>query len=203
MTFFRLLLVALLLSFLAACAPVQHKPVLTIDSELLWQERQKLLRQLTQWEIRGRTAITQGDEAWNVGLNWRENKQVYRIKLMGPFSQGGVNLDGTPEQVVLTLSDGQMLAAATPEALLSDVFELHFPISALRDWVGGLPYEGEAYQQLILDDEGRLTHLEQQDWQIDYHRYEQYGSHSLPTKLYLSHPDIDLRLVINSWKDVQ
>ena len=61
------------------------------------------MRQLKQLEIRGRTAITQGDEAWNAGLNWRENTGIYRIKLIGPFSQGGIHLDCTPQQVVLTL----------------------------------------------------------------------------------------------------
>ncbi len=204
MSAYRLSLVGFVLLFLSACAPLQQQPTdLTIDADILWQERQKKLRQITQWEIRGRTAITQGDEAWNAGLNWRENNFIYRLKLMGPFSQGGVVLDGTPEQVVLTLSDGQMLSAETPEALLNSVFDLHFPISALRDWVRGLPYEGMPYQQLILDDQGRITHLTQQEWQIDYRRYETYGSQQMPSKLYLTHPELDLRLVINSWKDIQ
>jgi outer membrane lipoprotein LolB len=196
-------LIAVIILFISACSPLQQRTDIAIDPELIWQERQIQLRQLTKWEIRGRTAITQGKEAWNAGLNWRENSGIYRIKLMGPFSQGGIHLDGTPEQVVLTLSDGEMIAAATPEALLTKTFELKFPISALRDWVRGLPYAGTPYQTVEIDNQGRLKHLEQQEWKVDYQRYEAYGQQQMPSKLSISHPDFSVRLVVNSWKDVQ
>jgi len=110
----RLPFIAVVTLLLNACSTIQtqqHPTDIAVDPEVLWLERQANLRALRQWEIRGRTAINQDGEAWNAGLNWREMNGVYRIKLMGPFSQGGVHLDGTPEQVVLTLSDGQMIAA--------------------------------------------------------------------------------------------
>lgn len=204
MSFCRYSLVGLIILLMAACAPLQRQAtVFNVDSDLVWQERQITLRQLIKWEIRGRTAITQGDEAWNVGLNWRENTQIYRIKLMGPFSQGGVQLDGTPDQVVLTLSDGEMIAAATAEELLMEAINLKLPISAMRDWVRGLPYEGMTYQVVDIDKQGRLQHLEQQEWVVDYERYETYGQQQMPAKIFISHPDFSLRLVINNWKDVQ
>jgi outer membrane lipoprotein LolB len=204
MHFYRNAIVSLILLFISACAPLRQQPTsLDVDPDLIWQERQIELRQLTKWEIRGRTAITQGDEAWNAGLNWRENSGIYRIKLMGPFSQGGIHLDGTPEQVVLTLSDGEMVAAATPEALLTRTFNLKFPISALRDWVRGLPYEGTPYQTADIDNQGRLIRLEQQEWLIEYQRYESYGQRQMPAKIFISNPEFSLRLVVNNWKDVK
>jgi outer membrane lipoprotein LolB len=204
MQFYRNVFVGLIILIVTACAPLMQQPTsFDIDPDLIWQERQSELRQLTKWEIRGRTAITQGDEAWNAGLNWRENMGIYRIKLMGPFSQGGIHLDGTPEQVVLTLSDGEMIAAATPEELLIDRFNLNLPISALRDWVRGLPFKGAPYQMAEIDNQGRLTRLEQQEWTIEYQRYETYGQQQMPAKLFISNPEFSLRLVVNSWKDVQ
>jgi outer membrane lipoprotein LolB len=204
MLFCRNVAASLVILLMTACAPLRQQPTtFAIDPDLIWQERQIELRQLTKWEIRGRTAITQGDEAWNAGLNWRENTGIYRIKLMGPFSQGGIHLDGTPEQVVLTLSDGEMIAASTPEALLTKTFNLKFPISALRDWVRGLPFAGSPYQALEIDDQGRLKRLEQQEWTINYQRYETYGQQQMPAKIFISHPEFSLRLVVNNWKDVQ
>jgi len=196
-------LIAVIVLFISACSPLQKRADIVINPDLAWQERQVQLRQLTTWEIRGRTAITQGKEAWNAGLNWHENAGHYHIKLMGPFSQGGIHLEGTPEQVILTLSDGEMIAAATPEALLTKAFELKLPISALRDWVRGLPYAGAPYQTLEIDDQGRLKYLEQQQWKVDYQRYETYGQQHMPSKLFISHPDFSVRLVINNWKDAQ
>ena len=96
-----------------------------------------------------------------------------------------------------------MIAAATPEALLTKAFELKLPISALRDWVRGLPYAGAPYQTLEIDDQGRLKYLEQQQWKVDYQRYETYGQQHMPSKLFISHPDFSVRLVINNWKDAQ
>lgn len=196
-------IVAFAVLLISACAPLQQRTDIVIDPNLVWQERQIQLRQLTKWEIKGRTAINQGQEAWNAGLNWRENAGVYRIKLLGPFSQGGIHLDGTPEQVVLTLSDGEIIAAATPEALLSHIYDLKFPISALRDWVRGLPYAGAPYQAVEIDNQGRLKYLEQQEWKVDYQRYETYGQQQMPSKIFISHPELSVRLVVNNWKDVQ
>ena len=204
MTLYRSIAISIAVLLMTACSPLRQQPTtFTINPDLVWQERQIELRQLKQWEIRGRTAITQGDEAWNAGLNWRENTCIYRIKLMGPFSQSGIHLDGTPEQVVLTLSDGEMLTAATPEALLTNTFNLKFPVSALRDWVRGLPYDGTAYQALEIDVQGRLKHLEQQEWTVDYQRYETYDQQQMPSKIFISHPEFSLRLVVNNWKDVK
>ncbi len=203
MTPYKTAAIVLAVLSITACAPIKQRTDFIIDPDLVWQERQVQLRQLTTWEVRGRTAITQGKEAWNAGLNWRENSGIYRIKLMGPFSQGGIHLDGTPEQVVLTLSDGEMIAAAAPEALLTKTFNLKFPISALRDWLRGLPYEGAPYQTIEIDGQGRLKYLEQQEWKIDYQRYETYGQRQMPSKIFISHPELSVRLVVNNWKDVQ
>jgi outer membrane lipoprotein LolB len=203
MTPYKSAAIAVAVLFITACAPIKQRTDFVIDPDFVWQERQIQLRQLTTWEVRGRTAITQGKEAWNAGLNWRENTGIYRIKLMGPFSQGGIHLDGTPEQVVLTLSDGEMIAAATPEALLTKTFNLKFPISALRDWLRGLPYQGAPYQTIEIDNQGRLKYLVQQEWKIDYQRYETYGQRQMPSKIFISHPELSVRIVINNWKDVQ
>jgi outer membrane lipoprotein LolB len=203
MALYKTATIALVVLLISACAPIKQRTDFVIDPDLVWQERQVQLRQLTTWEVRGRTAITQGKEAWNAGLNWRENTGIYRIKLKGPFSLGGIHLDGTPEQVVLTLSDGKMIAAASPEALLIKTFNLKFPISALRDWLRGLPYQGAPYQTIEIDGQGRLKYLEQQEWKIDYQRYETYGQQQMPSKIFISHPELSVRLVVNSWKDVQ
>ena len=83
MMLYRRIAISFVILLVTACAPLRQQPTtFVIDPDLVWQERQIELRQLKQWEIRGRTAITQGDEAWNAGLNCRENTGIYRIKLM-------------------------------------------------------------------------------------------------------------------------
>ena len=187
--------------FLSACAPLYQKLYVPDDPGLAWQDRQAQLRQLTNWHIIGRASIAQDKKAWNARVNWHENTGVYRIKMMGPFSQGGFHLDGTPEQVILTLSDGQTTRSSSPEALLNKTFNLNLPITALRDWLKGLPYAGGApYENIEIDNHGRLKYLEQLRWKIYYQQYKRYGQQQLPSKLFMSHPELKVRLVVDNWK---
>ncbi len=185
-----------------ACVPLfQTKP--DVSSESLFEARAKELRLLDQWKIKGRTMITQGSEAWSVGLRWQENRGDYQIKLEGPFAQGGVTLDGNKYQVVLTMTTGEKVASTNPEALILETVGWNLPVSALRDWIRGLPYNKQSYESVSYDDEGRITHLVQQGWDVKFLRYVPFDIYSMPAKIFIKHPDLSLRLVISSWDDVQ
>jgi len=195
------LLSCVLLS-ITACAPIlQTKP--DTSPESLFATRAKDLVQLDRWKIRGRTMITQGSEAWSVGLRWQEDRGAYQIKLEGPFAQGGVTLDGDEEQVVLTMTSGEKIASTNPEELILDVVGWNLPVSALQDWVRGLPYDKQSIESIKYDAEGRITHLVQQGWNIEFLRYMPFDRYSMPAKIFIKHPDLSIRLVISSWNNVK
>jgi len=195
-------LLALILFLTTACVPIlQTKP--TVSSDKLFAARYKELTQLDQWKIKGRTVITQGSEGWNVGLRWQQDRDLYQIKLEGPFSQGAVILEGNGEQVVLTLNSGEKIAATNPEELILEVVGWNLPVSALRDWVRGLPYREKSIESVSYDDEGRMTHLVQQGWDVEFLRYVPFNDYSMPAKIFIRHPDLSLRLVINSWDELK
>jgi len=196
MFYIRFVTISLII-FLTACVPVwQTRP--TASPESLWQIRYNKLIQLDRWKFQGRTVITQGREAWNAGLRWQENKDSYQIKLEGPFSQGGVTLDGNKDHVVLTQSDGTQQSAKSPEALLRKMMGWKLPVSALRYWVRGLPYTTDI-ATMEYDQQGRLTHLVQQGWDIKFLRYIPFGNYSMPSKIFIKHPDLSLRIIISDW----
>jgi len=195
-------LLALILFLTTACVPIlQTKP--GVSSEQLFEARYNNLVQLDQWKIKGRTVITQGSEGWNVGLRWQQDRDVYQIKLEGPFAQGAVTLEGNGEQVVLTLNSGEKIAATNPEELILEAVGWNLPVSALRDWVRGLPYRQKNIDSVTYDDEGRMTHLVQQGWDVEFLRYVPFNDHSMPAKIFIRHPDLSLRLVINSWNELK
>lgn len=194
------LFIAFACLILSACAAMQQPRPADSELELLWQQRQQQLSQIKQWHIQGRTFFTQGHEAWNASLRWQQDDENYHIQLLGPFSQGGVILEGDKANAVLTFADGQQFIADDPETLLSESLSWQLPLDALYDWVRGLPYSQLAYQAKELDQFGRLTTLTQQGWQIQFKRYVSFNEHYLPSKIFIKHPDIKLRLVISSWK---
>ncbi len=194
----RHLLSLTLIMTLTACAPFwQSKPAQ--DPETLWQQRQSQQAKLDAWAFKGRTAIIQGREGWNAGIQWQEQGQQFHIKLSGPFSQGGVALDGNAETVTLTLDDGEQLSAPTPEQLLAEAMGWLLPVSALRDWVRGVPYEKLPVDNKQLDDQGRLSTLEQAGWQIEFLRYMPFQGGSMPEKVFMKHPEMSIRLIVSDW----
>jgi outer membrane lipoprotein LolB len=198
----RFVAVIALLLTTTACAPLwQQRPA--SDPDLLWQVRHQALGQFDQWQLQGRTAITQGKEGWNAGLRWQENQGAYQIKIEGPFSQGGITLEGNASQAVLTMTDGQKISARDPEILIKEALGIQLPVSALRDWVRGIPYSSINIDQLELDTEGQVTHLVQQGWDISFLKYVPFGIYSLPTKIFIKNQDLSLRLAVTRWNNIE
>lgn len=194
----KYVIVLLLLLTTTACAPLyQQRP--EANPESLWQQRHQALINLDKWQIQGRTVIRQGKEAVNAGLRWQEDQGVYQIKLEGPFSQGGITLEGNERQAVLTMTDGEKIIAADPEELIKEIMGVQLPIRALRDWVRGIPDASINVDRLELDAKGQVTHLIQQDWDITFFRYVPFGKHSMPEKIFINKQDMSLRLVIMRW----
>ncbi|MBL1321312.1 MAG: outer membrane lipoprotein LolB [Methylophaga sp.] len=185
---------------LTACTPIwQTRP--DMSPEALGQARQTELLQFNNWKIQGRTVIRNKQEAWNVGLRWQQNNNEFQIQLLGPFSQGGVSIEGDDKSVIMTLDDGQKLHSTDPEELIAKILGVALPINALRDWVRGLPHQQSKVELIEYDDKGQIIHLVQQGWNIDFKRYVPFKQYSLPSKIFITQPDRSLRLVITSWKN--
>lgn len=198
----RLVWLAGLSLLLTACAPL-WQPKTTESPEQRWQQQQQEIASLKDWRFRGRTAITQGREGWNAGITWQQQGEGFDIKLSGPFSQGGAELIGDAEQVTLTLDNGDQYSAQTPEQLLAKTLGWFLPVSALRDWVRGVPYKGAAVDKYQLDENGRLKTLQQAGWQVEYLRYVPFKGLVVPSKIFIKHPDLNIRLIISDWSQAE
>ncbi|WP_296592012.1 lipoprotein insertase outer membrane protein LolB [Methylophaga sp.] len=193
------LLVVTGLLLMTACTPVwQTKPL--EPAEQLWENRQTVLKQMDYWSFRGRTVIRQDKEGWNVGVTWQQHREDFNIRLFGPFSQGAVELAGDDKLVTMTFSDGETYSAATPEELLAEVLGWLLPVSALRDWVRGLPHAPIKIDEKTLDEKGRLITLSQAGWQVEFVDYAPLEGNDVPAKIFIEHPQLSIRLVMNGWK---
>jgi len=193
----RLFIIAVIL-FFTGCAPfVKQQP--DTPAEQLWEIRYQQLLNLEQWSFQGRVALTEGKEAWQAGLHWQQKPEQFSIRILGPFSQGGVSLVGDRHQVVLTMSDGKQMKSTSPEALLSQALGWNLPVSILEDWVRGIPAQQKNIDKKVLDADGRITYLEQLGWQVEFLRYVTVDGVELPGKIFMESPTLNLRLVISQW----
>lgn len=181
---------------LAGCATHPAGPVLSTASPE-WQAHQQQLEGLHDWRLSGRVGVSHGRDAWNGNLRWTQSGANYDIVLTSPLGQGGARLQGGPRYSELHVDD-KVVVDADAESLLDRQFGWRLPVSGLRYWLVGLPSPA-SNNQLTLDHAGRLEKLRQDGWQVDFKRYTRVDGVELPGKLFVTHPEMQVRLVVDRW----
>lgn len=193
----RRIIPLLLALLLGACSQTPPRPLPEMAAELSWQLRQQQLQQLTQWEISGRLAVQSDHEAWYLSLEWQQRDTEYSLNLIAPLGQGAMQLHGDGAQVTLLTDQGESISSSDPELLLYQQFGWKVPVKALRYWVLGLPAPGDSQQSL--DEYGRLSHLQQSGWEIEFIDYQAQLGAELPRKVFIRNHQASIKLVINNW----
>ena len=181
----------------SACAT---RPLVTETApESVWLEHRATLVTLTDWQARGRVAIRSDDDGWNAAFDWQQRGENYRIRLRGPFGQGGIELHGDSLGVWLKREDKAPVYARNVEQLLKAETGWQLPVLGLSDWLRGLPAD-EQPAVLDWDQQGRLQTLQQDGWEIAYGRYRDVGERQLPDKLKLLRDQLQVKVIVDAWQ---
>jgi outer membrane lipoprotein LolB len=164
--------------FLAACAAPQFRE--SADNVV--------------FELAGRIAVKYRDEAASGNVAWRHSADADEMLITSPLGGGIGRIVRTKDLVTLTTSEGHDVSARDAETLTEQVLGFRIPLAGLADWVRGHAGPGEAVTRK--DAEGRLAELEQSGWKIEYLGWEG----TLPSRMRLSYPGVELRLAIYEWK---
>ncbi|MDH5785205.1 MAG: lipoprotein insertase outer membrane protein LolB [Chromatiales bacterium] len=191
------LLTLLPVLLLIGCTTSPPHPHSGISPEQSWQLRQQQLQGLNRWQIAGRLAVIKGHEAWHMSLEWQQLAETYAIHITAPLGQGAMRLEGDTQSVTLQTDEGESITAQNPDWLLYQQLGWQVPVSALRYWVLGLPAPGEHTE--TLDDYGRLSHLQQAGWEIEFIDYQPELGVELPRKVFVSNHQAKVKLVISDW----
>lgn len=156
------------------------------------------------FELSGRIAVRYGGEASGGQLRWRHDRDGDEMLISSPLGQGVARILREGEAVTLTTANGREYHAADAEALTERVLGFRLPLAGLSDWVQGRPApEAQGPTRARRDARGRLAELEQAGWRIEYLAYaDAPDGHELPTRLRLTYPALELRLVIGEWRAV-
>lgn len=190
----------LLMLVLTACSTVPPRPLPELPREQSWQLRQQQLRGLTHWQISGRLAVQNENEAWNMSLEWQQRLDNYSLNITAPLGMGSMQMHGDATQVMLLTDEGESLSSNNPDNLLYQQLGWKVPVSALRYWVLGLPAPGD-YQQ-TLDEYGRLSQLQQANWEIKFIDYQPQLGMELPRKVFINNHLAKVKLVISDWQSL-
>jgi outer membrane lipoprotein LolB len=185
---------------LAGCATTPRAPLPPLDA----QQQRSLLQDLAVFSFSGKAVVAMADQGATPSVEWRQQRDVARVKLTGPLGVGSMQLEYSPEHLRVVTSSGDKLADADAEQALESALGFVPPFDALRYWILGVPAPGAAAAVETHDAAGVLQQLEQQDWLIRYTRHVSVqtaaGSVQLPARLVATRDNLRLTLVVNRWR---
>lgn len=185
----------------AACATLREPPVASLPDaarQQAWEAHLAHLEAMPAWGLKGRVAGKSDSGGFQAGVRWEQHLQSFGIDLHGPSGRKTAAISGRAGKIEVQTSRGEHYLAEEPEALLQDLFGYALPVTGLRYWVRGVPDPDREVLSLELDARGRLKHLSQAGWNIDYNRYHE-GSPALPALIEISGTRLDAKIIVDQW----
>jgi outer membrane lipoprotein LolB len=134
-----------------------------------------------EFDLSGRIAARYRDDAFSGLLTWRHAADGDEMLISTPMGQGVARIVRQGEAVVLTTAEGREFSDRDGEALTERVLGFRLPLAGLADWVRGRPAPA----------------LEERGWKVEY---QERDIENRPTRLRVTYPGVELRLVISNWE---
>lgn len=208
--FFFPFVISLISLALVSCALVEERPVeepakpmpivkpKPIDK---WAEEQKKRQAIKIWEIRGRLGVQTETNGGSSDIIWQQSERDYSIRLIAPLGAGSYLIQGNDEYAEIRYPDGRKEVIDNVDDVFLSTLEVDLPITAIRDWLRGLPARSLSVKHISWNAKGLLHKVEQAGWKVELKKYT--GTKILfPHAIYLSRddkPELDIRLLLRQW----
>lgn len=167
------------------------------------KQRLNQLKQLQQWNVKGKIAFFDGNNRNSTSLTWQVNQKTKEQKLY-LSSYLGINvlqLESTNNNHVIQV-DGKTYQGHNLEALIHSLTGLTLPTKALTLWLKSMPYRES--DKIIYQKDGVLpqnitSYYNNELWTIIYGNYQQVDNYTLATKFSIRKDDLLIKIAINRW----
>jgi len=151
------------------------------------------------FQLTGRIAVKHDGQGFSGTLRWSHDARHDEVFLQSPLGQGVARIERDGGGVTLVTSDDKIYRAGTVEALTHQVLGWQLPLDGLEHWVLGRAAP-ESSARRIIGENGQLSRLLQDGWQVDFGRYRTIQGAELPGRLVVAYGnDLEVRLVIDQW----
>jgi len=184
----RLMILASLL--IAGCSSFHQ----TLDNSTLADFRPNTT--LQNWEIQGRVGIRDrsvGGNSGSANLNWQQCGEQFDIRLSGPLGAGAAHLYGDKQQTTLKRSGERPVITENPEQMLAEM-GWPLPVTALFDWIRGLPDPDQRYAIHPLD-----TGFQQGGWNLHFAKTFAVEQFIVPARAVIEKDQLRLTLLLKKW----
>lgn len=187
-------------------------PISAADSalrEASYAQHLASIAPIQSFHVKGRIGVQTKHQGFSGGIDWQHATTKDSIALYSPLGGQVASVERSPESVTLTDAKGHSISAKDAETLTQTALGWQLPLAGLADWSIGRPYlpcdkpvktdcalATDITIEKTLDATGRLLTLKQDGWKIEYQEYSPYKETSLPSKLYLTSPNVNIKLII-------
>jgi outer membrane lipoprotein LolB len=193
------LLCILGLLLLPGCRAVPPVQVDHARQQPLYDARAARLNRIDGWSLEGRLAVNDGKEGASGFLRWRQEGASSQLDFHGAFGRGAWRLLADAQGAELEFADGSRYTAGTVDELVRGQVGWSVPVAKLAGWVRGLAAPGQV-TGWQLDDEGRLSALQQDGWSIEFGRYGVVDELPMPLKLTARRDVRMVKLAVKAWE---
>lgn len=186
---------ALALTLLAACAAPATRPS-GVSAESAQAARELAFAGRRQWAFAGRVALANGDNGGTGRIEWAQDGDDFDIRLSAPITKQSWRLVRAHGIVRLEGLEGGVREGQDAEALLLEATGWRLPVASMSAWVRGLRGPGQAL--VAVDPLGLPETFAQSGWKVEYREWDQ-AMPPLPRRVYASHGQASVRLVVEQW----
>lgn len=202
MNFARLIFILGFVTFFSACITLP-KPESSpnLASQALHIAHLQDIAQISQFTIKGRIGVQAEGKGFSGGLTWQHDKVNDEIALYSPLGSQVASIKKNADNVTLEDAKGNSIAAADAETLTQSTLGWQLPLAGLADWSLGRP-SSSVILASTWDEQGHLSTLKQDGWDIQYQNYAEQNGHFLPSKIVLRNDKVNLKLLVENWENI-
>jgi outer membrane lipoprotein LolB len=193
-----LFLVMILL--VGGCATLSPQPSPTLSS--INQIHLATLANIKSFALKGRLGVVTNPKGFSGGIDWQHHTADDNIDVFSPVGGKVANIVKNLSGVTLTTQEGHSIKAQDAESLTEATLGWRLPLSGLSDWALGKPTASKI-DASTWDEQGHLSTLKQDGWDINYEDYTENSGIFLPNKIVLKSEKVNLKLLVDKWIAVE
>jgi outer membrane lipoprotein LolB len=159
--------------------------------------------QLDVWDMTAKFSVTSAEGTESGTIRWIKTPASERLDILSPTGSVVARLTIDARGARLATDDEEYVAKDA-DTLLADVVDVSLPVDALRFWVRGLDAPNLPIDSVSRDNEGRVTELSQNGWQLTYNGSVSVTSGSnrfeVPRRLTAARGDFEIRWASTEWQ---
>ncbi len=185
-------------------APIGQPPT-ALD---IHQKHLASLANIKTFALKGRLGVVTNPRGFSGGIEWQHQAHkdnqtsLDNIDVYSPVGGKVANIVKNPNGVTLTTQDGHSVKAQDAESLTEVTLGWRLPLSGLSDWALGKPTSNKI-EASTWDENGYITTLKQDGWDISYENYTENNGIFLPSKVLLKSEKVNLKLLVEKWVDIK